>query len=280
MALTGNDTSSFPGDEFHEDDPMLPRQSAEFLPLRSVAFGDGRMNHSKYYQYGGISSPSTPKMTNKIESELDGTSKIDIDFDTSIDPNNYKIEFSFYRLWQYTGPGWLMSIAYLDPGNLESDLQSGAVAGYQLIWVLFWSTVLGWCLQTLAARLGCVTGRHLAQICRYEYNKPVALLLWILTELAIIGSDIQEVLGSALALKILFGWPLWTGCLVTVIDVFILLFLGYFGIRTLEAFFCSLITIMAVCFAIECMYMCIYCVFVWIIYRNKFTGLQICQTFY
>ena len=101
-----------------------------------------------------------------------------------------------------------MSIAYLDPGNLESDLQAGAVAGYQLIWVLWWSTVLGWFIQTLAARLGVVTGKHLAQICRYEYSKPVALILWVMTEFAIIGSDIQEVVGSAVAFQVSVIHPL------------------------------------------------------------------------
>jgi hypothetical protein len=123
--------------------------------------------------------------------------------------------FSWRLLWAYTGPGWLMSIAYLDPGNLESDLQAGAYTGYQLIWVLFWSTVLGLVLQILAARLGVVTGKHLAQVCRENYSPVMAKLLWIMTELAIIGSDIQEVIGSAIAFKILFGLPLWAGVLIT-----------------------------------------------------------------
>ena len=144
-----------------------------------------------------------------------------------------------------------MSIAYLDPGNLESDLQAGAVAGYQLIWVLWWSTVLGWLIQTLSARLGVVTGRHLAQICRYEYGKCISLILWIMTELAIIGSDIQEVVGSAVAFNVLFGWPLWIGCLLTAIDAFTFLLLTKLGMRFLEAFFCTLICIMAITFAID-----------------------------
>lgn len=127
-----------------------------------------------------------------------------------------------------------MSIAYLDPGNLESDLQvcgwgcaasrcpawarsagrgsharggdrtwrqAGAFAGYSLLWVLFWSTALGLLLQVLAARLGVTTGKHLAQVCRAKYPRPVYLTLWLMTEIAIVGSDIQEVLGSAIAIK-------------------------------------------------------------------------------
>ena len=90
-----------------------------------------------------------------------------------------------------------MSIAYLDPGNLESDLQSGALAGYQLLWVLLLATVLGYFLQVLSVRLGVVTGKHLAQMCRQQYDRRIRLMVWIMIELAVIGSDIQEVLGSS-----------------------------------------------------------------------------------
>ncbi len=156
-----------------------------------------------------------------------------------------------YTLWKFTGPGWLMSIAYLDPGNLEADLQSGAYTGYQLLWMLFWATVMGLLLQVLAARLGVVTGKNLAQMCRLEYPRPVALVLWVMTELAIIGSDIQEVVGSAIALKILFGVPLWGGCLITGLDTFTFLIIHHFGVRKLEAFFAALIFTMMVCFFVN-----------------------------
>lgn len=104
-----------------------------------------------------------------------------------------------------------MSIAYIDPGNLESDLQAGAYTGYQLLWVLFLSTVLGLILQILSSRLGVTTGLNLAQLCKKYYSNKVAMLLWVMTELAIVGSDIQEVVGSAIAFKILFGLPLYAG---------------------------------------------------------------------
>ena len=156
-------------------------------------------------------------------------------------------------LWSYTGPGWLMSMAYLDPGNLESDLQAGAFAGYELLWVLFWATVFGLVLQVMAARLGVVTGKHLAEVCREEYSRPVALVIFAMTQIAIIGSDIQEVVGSAIAMKVLSGGKisLVTGCLITGCDTFSFLFLQNMGMRFLEAFFCTLILIMAICFWIN-----------------------------
>ncbi|KAI1229801.1 hypothetical protein IHE44_0010804 [Lamprotornis superbus] len=111
--------------------------------------------------------------------------------------------FSFRKLWAFTGPGFLMSIAYLDPGNIESDLQSGAVAGFKLLWVLLLATIIGLLLQRLAARLGVVTGLHLAEVCNRQYQKVPRIILWLMVELAIIGSDMQEVIGSAIAINLL-----------------------------------------------------------------------------
>lgn len=125
----------------------------------------------------------------------------------------HRFKFSWSTLWKFTGPGWLMSLAYLDPGNLESDLQQGAYTGYQLVWVLWWSTVMGLVLQEMAARLGVVTGKDLATMCRQEYSRPVSLLLYVMMELAVIGSDIQEVIGSAIALKLLLDWSVFLCCL-------------------------------------------------------------------
>ncbi|XP_033099615.1 metal transporter nramp1 homolog [Anneissia japonica] len=159
--------------------------------------------------------------------------------------------FSLRKLWAFTGPGFLMSIAYLDPGNIESDLQSGAIAQYKLLWVLMWSTVMGLVLQLLAARLGCVTGQDLAQVCHKEYPKAPRIALWIMMEIAIIGSDIQEVIGSAIAINLLSNGkiPIYAGCIITGIDTFTFLFLENIGgLRVLESFFGSLITTMGVCF--------------------------------
>ena len=161
--------------------------------------------------------------------------------------------FSFRKLWAFTGPGFLMSIAYLDPGNIESDLQSGATAQYRLLWVLMWATFLGLLMQRLAARLGVVTGQHLAEVCYRRYRKVPRIILWIMVEIAIIGSDMQEVIGTALALYILSDKriPLWGGVLITIADTFTFLGLDKYGLRKLELFFCLLISTMAFAFGYE-----------------------------
>ncbi len=140
-----------------------------------------------------------------------------------------------------------MSIAYLDPGNIESDLQSGTLAEYKLLWVLVSSTVLGLLVQRLAARLGVVTGKHLAELCYQRYPIVPRILLWIMSEIAIIGSDMQEVIGTSVAIYLLSNRvvPLWAGVLVTIFDTFTFLLLDRYGLRKLEAFFGLLIAIMA-----------------------------------
>ncbi|OIT37722.1 PREDICTED: metal transporter Nramp2-like [Nicotiana attenuata] len=159
--------------------------------------------------------------------------------------------FSWRKLWEFTGPGFLMSVAFLDPGNLEGDLQAGAIAGYSLLWLLMWSTFMGLLIQLLSLRLGVATGRHLAEICREEYPNWARILLWLMAEVALIGADIQEVIGSAIAIKILSSGviPLWGGVLITASDCFIFLFLENYGVRKLEAFFAVLISTMALSFA-------------------------------
>uniref|UniRef100_A0A3Q2PBU9 Natural resistance-associated macrophage protein 2-like n=1 Tax=Fundulus heteroclitus TaxID=8078 RepID=A0A3Q2PBU9_FUNHE len=161
--------------------------------------------------------------------------------------------FSLRKLWAFTGPGFLMSIAYLDPGNIESDLQSGAKAGFKLLWVLLVATIIGLLLQRLAARLGVVTGMHLAEVCHRQYPTVPRIILWLMVELAIIGSDMQEVIGCAIAFNLLSSGriPLWAGVLITLIDTFFFLFLDKYGLRRLEAFFGFLITIMAITFGYE-----------------------------
>lgn len=146
-----------------------------------------------------------------------------------------------------------MSIAYLDPGNIESDLQSGTVARYHLLWILMWSTICGLFIQILAARVGTVTGLHLAELCHRKFPTLPRLLLWIMSEIAIIGSDMQEVIGTAISLYLLSNGkiPLYGGVLITICDTFTFLLLDKYGLRKLEAFFGGLITVMAVTFGYE-----------------------------
>ena len=166
---------------------------------------------------------------------------------------NAVFQFSFRRLLVFLGPGFLMSIAYLDPGNLESDIQAGSTAGYSLLWLLLLSTILGLILQTRTVNLGVVTGKHLAEHCRHEFPRYIRVPLWAMTEVAIIGSDIQEVLGSAIAINLLSNGavPLWAGTLITAADTFTFLFLQNYGIRRLEAFFAFLISIMSITFGVQ-----------------------------
>ena len=156
--------------------------------------------------------------------------------------------FSWKKLWLFTGPGFLMSIAFLDPGNLEGDLQAGAIAGYSLLWLLLWATAMGLLVQLLAARLGVATGRHLAELCRDEYPKWARMVLWVMAELALIGADIQEVIGSAIAIKILSNGvlPLWSGVIITAFDWYSFTFpLVFFNMAVLKFFFILIVFISA-----------------------------------
>ncbi|XP_068157360.1 protein Malvolio isoform X3 [Drosophila tropicalis] len=169
------------------------------------------------------------------------------------DDERSNVGFSFRKLWAFSGPGFLMSIAYLDPGNVESDLQSGAAAKYKILWVLLWATILGLLMQRLAARLGVVTGLHLAEMCYRQYKRLPRWILWIMIEIAIIGSDMQEVIGTAIAIYLLSNKvvPLWGGVLITIVDTFTFLFLDKYGLRKLEFLFGFLITVMAISFGYE-----------------------------
>ncbi|KAA8531626.1 hypothetical protein F0562_006657 [Nyssa sinensis] len=201
-----------------------------------------------------------PLLTNRIDEEdvqeetaYEPTEKVHvIGVDDEAEEDYTKTPpFSWRKLWLFTGPGFLMSIAFLDPGNLEGDLQAGAIAGYSLLWLLMWATAMGLLVQLLALRLGVATGRHLAELCRDEYPKWASLLLWFMAELALVGADIQEVIGSAIAIKILSNGvlPLWAGVVITACDCFIFLFLENYGVRKLEAVFAVLIAAMAFSFA-------------------------------
>ena len=127
--------------------------------------------------------------------------------------------FNLKTLWRFMGPGFLMCIAYVDPGNFESDLQAGTLFGYKLLWVLLWATLGGWYIQGLTIRLALATGWDLARCMREEYPDPTRYALWAMTELAIIASDVPEVIGTALALKLIFGVPTWVGVVLSLIHI-------------------------------------------------------------
>jgi manganese transport protein len=155
------------------------------------------------------------------------------------------------RFIAFSGPAYLVSVGYMDPGNWATDLEGGARFGYRLIWVLLMSNAMAVLLQTLSARLGLVTRRDLAQACRENYPRSVSYTLWILCEIAIAATDLAEVLGSAVALNLLFHIPLVWGVIITALDVVILLTLQRAGIRRLEAFILSLVSIIGISFFVQ-----------------------------
>jgi len=157
----------------------------------------------------------------------------------------------FRRLLAIAGPAYLVSVGYMDPGNWATDLAAGSGFSYSLLWVLLLSNLMAVLLQSLSARLGIVRGLDLAQACRTEYGKGVTFALYLLCEVAITACDLAEVLGSAIALQLLFHLPLLWGVLLTAADTFALLFLSQFGIRKLELFVLSLVTLVASAFFVE-----------------------------
>jgi manganese transport protein len=155
------------------------------------------------------------------------------------------------RFLAFAGPGYLVSVGYMDPGNWATDLAGGAKFGYALIWVILLSNLMAMYLQSLCVKLGVVTGRDLAQACRERYSKPVSIVLWILCEIAIIACDLAEVIGSAVALNLLFGVPLVWGVIITGFDVLLLLTAMHFGFRKIEAIVLTLVSTVALCFVLQ-----------------------------
>jgi manganese transport protein len=159
---------------------------------------------------------------------------------------------SFFRkLLAFAGPGYLVAVGYMDPGNWATDLAGGSRFGYTLLSVVLISNVMAVLLQGLASKLGIVTGRDLAQACRDHFSKPVAVTLWVLCEIAIAACDLAEVIGSAIALNLLFNIPIAVGVLITGFDVLLLLALQNRGVRVLEALVITLIATVGLCFLFQ-----------------------------
>src|SRR3954465_1282872 len=155
------------------------------------------------------------------------------------------------KLLAFSGPGFMVAVGYMDPGNWATDLQGGAQFGYTLLSIILLSNLMAILLQHLCVKLGIATGRDLAQACRDHYSPPVVWFLWIMCELAIAACDLAEVVGSAIALQLLFGIPLVWGCIITALDVMIVLLLQHRGFRYLEAVVITLIATIGTCFAVE-----------------------------
>jgi manganese transport protein len=155
------------------------------------------------------------------------------------------------KLLAFAGPGYLVAVGYMDPGNWATDLAGGSRFGYALLSVILISNLMAVLLQGLASKLGIVTGRDLAQACRDHYSTPVVWMLWLLCEIAIAACDLAEVIGSAIALNLLFGIALPVGVAITALDVLLLLYLQNKGVRVLEALVITLVATVGICFAFE-----------------------------
>ena len=155
------------------------------------------------------------------------------------------------RALAFAGPGYLVAVGYMDPGNWATDLAGGSQFGYALLSVILISNLMAILLQGLAAKLGIATGRDLAQACRDHYSRPTSILLWVICEIAIAACDLAEVIGSAIALNLLFGVPLPWGIVITALDVLLVLYLQHRGFRLLEALVIALIATIAGCFIFE-----------------------------
>lgn len=152
------------------------------------------------------------------------------------------------RLLAFIGPGYMVAVGYMDPGNWATAIAGGSAFGYTLLSVALLSSLMAMLLQAICARIGIATGRDLAQLCRERFPKAVAIPLWLLAELAICATDLAEVIGTAIALQLLFGLPLLEGVILTVLDTFLILWLQHKGVRWLEAFVIGLIALIALCF--------------------------------
>ena len=155
------------------------------------------------------------------------------------------------KLLAFSGPGYMISVGYMDPGNWATDLAGGSKFGYTLLSVILISNLMAILLQALTARLGIATGLDLAQACRLSYSRPVNFMLWLACEVAIIACDLAEIIGTAIALKLLFGIPLLAGAAITALDAFLVLMLMGRGFRYLEAFVIALLIVIAICFGVQ-----------------------------
>jgi len=155
------------------------------------------------------------------------------------------------KMFAFAGPGLMISVGYMDPGNWATDIAGGAKFGYTLLAVIFLANIFAIVLQHLSLKLGIAAERDLAQACRDNYSKPVSIVLWVLCEIAIAACDLAEVIGSAIALNLLFGIPLAVGVVITILDVLVILFFQYKGFRYIESIVAGLITVIFACFAYE-----------------------------
>ncbi|WVZ83598.1 hypothetical protein U9M48_030729 [Paspalum notatum var. saurae] len=173
----------------------------------------------------------------------------------SIEEEQFRVQPKWRKFLSHVGPGALVAIGFLDPSNIETDMQAGAEFKYELLWVVLVGLIFALLIQTLATNLGVKTGKHLAELCREEYPRCVTIFLWITAELAVICDDIPQVLGTAFAFNILFKIPVWAGVILTVLSTIVFLGVQRFGARKLELIIAAFMFTMAACFFGELTYL-------------------------
>eukprot|EP01121_Diplochlamys_sp_Union-15-3_P020495 TRINITY_DN8006_c0_g1_i1.p1 TRINITY_DN8006_c0_g1~~TRINITY_DN8006_c0_g1_i1.p1 ORF type:complete len:467 (-),score=54.35 TRINITY_DN8006_c0_g1_i1:409-1809(-) len=192
-----------------------------------------------------------PSTTQKEKDKNNNEPEEELDIE-QINSRVYVPPSGFWKtLFSYLGPSFFVSVGYIDPGNWATDIEAGSRFGYQLLWVLLMSNVSAILLQSLASRLGVVTGFDLAQMCRLQYPKPIVYILWFLCEIAIAATDMAEVLGTAIGLNLLFKIPMLIGVLLTSLSTLLFLLIQRYGIRMLEIFILALLSIISLCIIVE-----------------------------
>ncbi|KAA8496737.1 Metal transporter Nramp6 [Porphyridium purpureum] len=161
------------------------------------------------------------------------------------------VPFNWSEWLTFSGVSWITAVAFLDPGNLECDLQVGTLYEYKLVWVLVWTTAIALWMQVLAARLGLVTGKHLAEHCREQYSTAPRMVLFVISQLGVVSFDVAEVIGTAMALRILFNIPLPLGCCISALDTLLILLLQKWGAKKVEAVIEAGLAVLGLCFVLE-----------------------------
>lgn len=156
-----------------------------------------------------------------------------------------------FAVLPFLGPAFIASVAYIDPGNFATNIQSGSAYGYTLLWVIALANLMAMLLQTMSAKLGLATGHNLAEMCRFQFRKPVACAMWIVSEVGAMATDLAEILGASIALTLLFGIPLLYAALIAGVVTYLILLLERHGFRPMEAFITALVGVVAVCYLIE-----------------------------
>jgi manganese transport protein len=157
----------------------------------------------------------------------------------------------FARIFPFLGPAFIAGVAYIDPGNIATNIQAGAQFGYTLLWVIAGSNIMAMVIQSLSAKLGIATGKNLAEHCRMILPRPVVVVLWIIMEIVAMATDLAEFIGAAVGFQLLFGFPLWTAGLLTALCTVIILGLERYGFRPLEAAISAMIAVVACCYLVE-----------------------------